>query len=107
MYGFWGAILMIGIIANAYNAFWHSRSSRVTTDPEKSQVATQPSSQTGKLRHWVKANLIIPTVFGMYRRRLWYSFAVPTRIEALIIVSYWMISIILCSVNFKTFEGNL
>jgi len=107
MYGFWGSILLIGIITNAYNILWHSRSGHETNDPEKSHPDTQTSSQTGTVLHWLKANFIVPTVFGTYRRRLWYFFAVPTRIEALVITLYWSISIILCSVNFRTFEGNL
>jgi hypothetical protein len=107
MYGFWGSILLIGMIRNAYNILWHSRSGRGSNDPEKSYPDAQTLTQTEIAFHWLKTNFIIPTLFGTYHRRLWYSFAIPTRIEALIIIFYWSISIILCSVNFKTFEGNL
>lgn len=107
MYGFWGGIILIGIIINAYNAIWHSRSSRETNDPEKSPSWAVPTSPTGKAVHWINSNFIIPTMFGTHRRRLWFSFAVPTRVEALIIVSFWSLSIILCSVNIRAFEGNL
>lgn len=107
MYGFWGGILLIGIITNAYNALWHSRSSREISDSEESHVSVPLSSPSGKVAHWIDSNVTIPTVFGTHRRRLWFSFAIPTRIEALIIGSFWSISIILCSVNIRAFEGNL
>ncbi|QDS77776.1 hypothetical protein FKW77_005259 [Venturia effusa] len=107
MYGFWGGIILIGIITNAYNSLWHSRSARESRDPEDSSSSAGREPSTGRIAHWVQSSLSIPTLFGTHRRRLWFSFAVPTRLEALIIVSFWALSIILCSVNIRAFEGNL
>ena len=106
--GFMGVVLLTGIIQNMCNTFWHLRASRVVNDVEGSGQARSPL--TGLVANsWrsVRAHLVLPSVIATYRRRLLYGFTVPTRIEAFVVWAYWIISLILCSVNYKTFKGNL
>jgi len=109
MYGFWGSILLIAMLSNGFNSFWHNRASRSISDIEASQSSTRPakSSQAGRVSHWVKTNLIIPSLFGTKHRQLYYGFTVPTRMEAIIVGVFWPLSLILCAVDIRTFEGNL
>jgi hypothetical protein len=108
MYGFWGTVLLAGMLNNAFNALWHHRVSHSSRDAE--QAGGSNHRAVGPVFgawHWIKTHVIIPSSFGTYHRRLLYGFSVPTRIEAFIIWAYWAISLILCAVNIRTFEGNL
>jgi hypothetical protein len=104
LYGFWGAILLAGIIVNICKAASSLRASRYSTDLEKSST---PQYLPSKVWQLIKKHLILPTVFGSHRRRLYYGFSIPTRIEGFVIFLYWTCSLILTAVNVKTFEGNL
>lgn len=57
--------------------------------------------------HWVRANLIIPTTFGTHHQRLLWWCSVPTRMETLVVLSYWALSLILCAVSYYIFTPNL
>jgi hypothetical protein len=109
MYGFWGAILLIAMLSNMFNSLWNRRASRSVSDVEGSQGLTASAKRNPLITtaHWLRTNLIIPSVFGTKHRQLYYGFTVPTRMETIIIGLFWSISVILSSINFRTFEGNL
>ncbi|KAF2816982.1 uncharacterized protein BDZ99DRAFT_470052 [Mytilinidion resinicola] len=112
LYGFWGSVLLLAMINRFINFVFHKRQSRVGTDPEHN--APLPNASSNKLlvpvyavRHWIRANIIVPAAFGSHHQRLYYWFTVPTRLEAIIVFSYWAISIIFSGINYRTFIGNL
>lgn len=107
MYGFWGIVVLSGILSNLVNSVWHTRVHRGKEKHIEGETATNnESSATGIWRH-VRQHVILPPIVGDKHRRLLYSFFVPTRIESFIIFAYWVISLVLCSVNYRTFEGNM
>jgi hypothetical protein len=109
MYGFWGSILLIAMLSNAINLFSHRQASRSVPDVEGSDGPSVPVKQSliGKIHHWLKTNVLIPSIFGTKHRQLYHGFTVTTRMETIIIGLFWSLSIILSSVNIRTFEGNL
>ncbi|KAH0842692.1 hypothetical protein FOPE_07590 [Fonsecaea pedrosoi] len=56
---------------------------------------------------WIRANLIIPAAFGSHHSRpvLWMT--IPTRMETIIIVTFYVMNFILCCVGYKIFNPNL
>ncbi|GFF31374.1 ferric/cupric reductase transmembrane component 2 [Aspergillus udagawae] len=55
---------------------------------------------------WIQTNLIIPAPLASSRRRLlWWTF--PGRIHAIIVLLFWILSIVLCLVGYRTFSDNI
>ncbi|KAF7125674.1 hypothetical protein CNMCM5793_001913 [Aspergillus hiratsukae] len=56
--------------------------------------------------YWIQTNLIIPAPLASSRRRLlWWTF--PGRIHAIIVLLFWILSIVLCLVGYRTFSDNI
>lgn len=97
IYGFWAIVIFGGILHNLFKTFWHTRN---------------PGSSRGpfvldKLWWQLERHVILPPIFGDSHRRTLWGFFVPTRIQALIVYSFWIVSLVLCSVNYRTFKGNM
>ncbi len=108
MYGFWGGVLVIAIISNMFNKLWQRRYRSRSTDGEGvSPRAYQLPAPLGLITHLVQTHLTIPAGFKSYHQRLYYGFSVPTRMESIVVFIYWTISLILCAVNIKAFQGNV
>ncbi|GIK05003.1 hypothetical protein Aspvir_009102 [Aspergillus viridinutans] len=55
---------------------------------------------------WIQTNLIIPVPLASSRRRLlWWTF--PGRIHAIVVLLFWILSIVLCLVGYRTFSDNI
>jgi ferric-chelate reductase len=111
VYGFWGGILLIGIINRLVHyllSLWN-----VGASPDKEYTIEaqsnprNPSTAYSKIYHWVQTNFIIPPVFGSHYRRRLFSFTVPTRAETLVILAYYIYSIVACAVSYEVFYPNL
>jgi hypothetical protein len=109
MYGFWGSILLIAMLNNAFTSFSHRRASRSVPDVEGSDGPSTLAKQNllGRAIHWFKTNIIIPAVFGTKHRQLYYGFTITTRMETIIVGLFWSLTFVLSCVNIRTFEGNL
>ncbi|PGH33087.1 hypothetical protein GX50_04069 [[Emmonsia] crescens] len=59
------------------------------------------------LHHWIRANLIMPAAFGTHHQRLFYWCSIPTRVEAIVIVLFYVLSLVLTCVGHDIFRGNL
>lgn len=57
--------------------------------------------------HWWQTNLIVPAAFGTHHSRLYYWCTIPTRMETLIVVAFWVLNVILCGVTYDVFYPNL
>ncbi|KAF2103935.1 FRE family ferric-chelate reductase [Rhizodiscina lignyota] len=108
MYGFWGSILLIGIVGNIVNAL-SSRSMRQRSKDSESLSSTKARSYDifSRIRDPINKHLVLPLAFGSHHQRLLYGCTVPTRIVGLVVIAYWSLSLILCAVNYRTFLGNV
>lgn len=105
IYGFWGIIILAGVLHNIYGSFFASSSPIDSlVDPEGTETKYK---RPNNISSWLETNLMLAPLFGSYRRRLYLWCSVPTRLEAFVIYSYWTISLVLCCVNYRTFDGNL
>ncbi|RVX66609.1 hypothetical protein B0A52_09360 [Exophiala mesophila] len=114
VYGFWGALLLIGIANRFISHILASRSIRKTIDIEGEAPASSPRTGLSRLlspfvsvHHWFRANLIIPAAFGSHHQRLYYWCSIPTRMETIILTLFWILNFVLCCVSYDIFEQNL
>ncbi|KAF7158180.1 hypothetical protein CNMCM5623_002846 [Aspergillus felis] len=100
LYGFWGGILLIGMLNNLLSTMVHYRLARQVIDVEGERSA----SKHGPLKvihHWVKAKLIIPAAVGSHHQRLLGIVTLPTRLETIVVCCYWALNLILCAVSYE------
>lgn len=111
MYGFWGGILVIGMLHRLVTHFRERRVLRTSIHVEDTGAAdTRGGTSTGFVHYfsaWVDKHLITPSAIPPFRRQPIFGFTIPKRLESTVIYVYWAISIILCSVNYRGFSGNL
>ncbi|PTB72244.1 hypothetical protein M440DRAFT_1472909 [Trichoderma longibrachiatum ATCC 18648] len=113
MYGFWGTVLLFGTFHRLITHLLESRVIPSSTDPEDTESAdSRAKSRTGtkslaNLYSRIRNGLTTPSVFPPYHRQLLFGCTIPTRIELFIVASYWIVSFVLCCVNYRAFEGNL
>ncbi|UKZ90577.1 uncharacterized protein TrAFT101_005587 [Trichoderma asperellum] len=113
MYGFWGGVLVIGALHRLITLINESRLSPSSTGPEDTGLADSREKPTEKNRpiaslySWIRKHLITPSALPPYRSQLLFGCTIPTRIEAFIVLSYWIVNFVLCCVNYRGFKGNL
>ncbi|RHZ65509.1 ferric reductase family protein [Aspergillus thermomutatus] len=98
LYGFWGGVLLMGMLNNILSTMFHYRLARQVVDVEGEKIA----SHRGPLKaihHWVKAKLIIPATMGSHHQRLFGIATVPTRLETIVVCCYWALNLILGAVS--------
>jgi ferric-chelate reductase len=112
MYGFWGGILLIGIMNRLITSFSKSRRLKAVHDVEDGHNSSaKPRGELpGFIKSaydWFRSNLIVPAAFGSHHNRpvLWMT--IPTRMETIIIVTFYAMNFILCCVGYKIFNPNL
>lgn len=111
-YWFWGLVLLIGIINRHASSYSGSSTSyeRLDTEGQIAHSPKEPARLPSPLRHayhWMKTHLIIPAAIGTYHQRLLYWCSIPTRMEAIVIVLYYIISLVLGALAYDLFQGNL
>ncbi|KFZ12368.1 hypothetical protein V502_07118 [Pseudogymnoascus sp. VKM F-4520 (FW-2644)] len=113
-YGFWGCLLLLGMANRLISFLVESRTGRKTRDTESITRPNSSVSPRSKLTpfvadkyHWLRANLVIPAAFNSYHRRLFWQCTIPTRLEVVIVIAYYVISFILCAVSYEIFTPNL
>ncbi|KAI9736216.1 MAG: hypothetical protein M1834_001102 [Cirrosporium novae-zelandiae] len=113
-YGFWGGVLILGIISNFFSAVINDeRLNSYLNDLENnapamlSQSISKGASPLSRLCHFFRTNFTIPVVIGHNHRQSIFWCTIPTRIEAIVIFSYVALSVALCSINYHAFDGNL
>lgn len=82
-YIFWGIIMGLATIFNLGSRF-----------------SVDPSAFASRILRPVRSKLSIPPLFARQTQ------AVPSRLEALIIVAFFVLSLILCAVSIQTFPGS-
>ncbi|KIV87606.1 hypothetical protein PV11_03140 [Exophiala sideris] len=109
IYIFWGSILLIGIINRVVTRLSSARLAARTTD-----IEGQPRTEIAGRRplwslvdHWTRRALIIPTACGIHGQRYWPWITVPTRLEAIVVVAFYILVLIICCVSYEIFWPNL
>ncbi|TVY39053.1 hypothetical protein LOCC1_G005612 [Lachnellula occidentalis] len=93
VYGFWGGILLIGIINRLVTVLLSTRSSRASNRQRAIEAQSAPRSHStgfSKIYRWFQANLILPPAIGTHHQRHVFGFTMPTRIMTLIIIAYYI-----------------
>ncbi|OAT14257.1 FRE family ferric-chelate reductase [Blastomyces gilchristii SLH14081] len=111
-YWFWGIVLLSGILNRLFIHFSGLQRRGIKYDAEGHplNIGSRNSllfSPLRRLRHWVRAYFIIPAAFGTHHQRLFYWCSIPTRIEAIVIVLFYIFSLVLTCVGHDVFRGNL
>ncbi|KIW31772.1 uncharacterized protein PV07_03368 [Cladophialophora immunda] len=114
MYGFWGGLLLIGILNRLTTHFSQSRRLKALDDVEgRKTSSTQKGPRTGvvaavnSVHHWLRSNVIVPAAFGSHHNRPLFWSTIPTRMETIIVISFWLMTFILCCVGYHIFWPNL
>lgn len=114
MYGFWGGLLLIGMINRLVTHFSVARRMKNATDVEVGNASTNSKgNRTGpialfkSIHYWLRAHVIIPAAFGTHHNRPFYWNTIPTRMETIIVVAFWVMTFILCCVTYHIFSPNL
>ncbi|KAG4440540.1 hypothetical protein IFR05_003956 [Cadophora sp. M221] len=110
VYGFWGGVLLIGIITRFVKFLAHrtpqqDRSLDVATAESHSSPHAYTTAQ--KLWGWAQAKVVFPPVIGTHHRRLLGGFTIPTRLQTSVVLAYWAWSIVICAVSYNIFSPNL
>ncbi|KIW09798.1 hypothetical protein PV08_11899 [Exophiala spinifera] len=109
LYGFWGGLLLVGIINRLITHFSQSRRANTSADLEGGQQvskASKPIAVVSSIYHWFRANFIIPATFGSHHSRpvLWST--IPTRLETLVVVLFYILTFIMCCVSYYIIYPN-
>ncbi|KAL1855242.1 hypothetical protein VTK73DRAFT_8589 [Phialemonium thermophilum] len=119
IYGFWGGVLLIGILRRAVLSLYHSRMAGTASDTEEEgsgdglSLRRKASSKKSllapiaALHDWVDTYLVVPSAFRQHRQRLFRWCTIPTRMELLVIVANWITVLVLMFVNYRAFAGNV
>ncbi|KAK4868476.1 hypothetical protein LT330_007198 [Penicillium expansum] len=110
-YAYWGGILSLGMVYRLSDWLFHRQQRRAERALESNVyplvklLENIPFVGTGL--HWIQTHLMIPAPLATTHGRYLLGFTFSTRVEALIVVGFWMISIVLSVVGYRTFPGNI
>lgn len=106
MYGFWGFVLLVGMV-NRFFAFIVQRTAeRATGNTEAISERKVQSSKSSfaTVKRLVRQHITLPAVLGYRHSVPWGWCTVPTRIQTFIVFAFVGINIVLCSVHYKSVD---
>lgn len=95
--------MLIGILHNIWKQAYAMRFKHAVSDIEQNGNAVSrryPHLIDGP-RHWVRTYLIQPPAFGTHHARLLGWCTIPLRLPALVVVAYWILTIVLLGVGYE------
>ncbi|KAH8897703.1 hypothetical protein GQ53DRAFT_712143 [Thozetella sp. PMI_491] len=106
---FLGTILVVGMLGRIIQLVRDRQASHFSVDtenrgPGRRHTLTSPLS---KAYSYVQKHFVIPGVLSSRHRVPLMWCTIPTRMEAFVVYSFWIISIVLGCVNYRAFTGNL
>lgn len=109
MYGFWGLILLAGMLNHAFTHFSSSKNfgSADMEAAARDTGATKRPDPVQSAQLWVQKYLTVPPLFGSYHQERLWTCSLPTRLESIVLAAYWTINLILCCVTYEVFYPNL
>ncbi|KAJ5343706.1 uncharacterized protein N7506_003530 [Penicillium brevicompactum] len=108
-YVYWGIILALGMISRICVWAFHRRHRQTERAVESNAYplirSLEKTPIAGTCLHWIQTHIMIPPPLPTRKCVLGCTFS--TRVEALIVMGFWALSIILSLVYYKTFSGNI
>ncbi|PYH42285.1 ferric reductase family protein [Aspergillus saccharolyticus JOP 1030-1] len=103
-YAFWLCILALGILQRLGHHI--TQSQMVQTSYRTSPGLRTLCLPVQKLCHWVQVYLVVPHPLRSNGRKvLWWTF--PTRLEAIVVLAFWILSIIVCTASYRLIPNNI
>lgn len=94
---------------NLYSHLYNFRTNLGTSDVEggnAAQIQTRASPKRGPMHrtcNWWCAHVAVPGILPRRHKQLVWGCTVPTRLEGLVVAAFWILSIVLCAVNYGPF----
>ncbi|PYI23140.1 putative plasma membrane ferric-chelate reductase [Aspergillus violaceofuscus CBS 115571] len=103
-YGFWLCILSSGILQRLVHHILQSQV--VQTTYRSSSGLRRLCLPLQNLRHWIQVYLVVPHPLRSHSRKLlWWTF--PTRLDAIVVLLFWALSIAVCTVSYRLIPDNI
>ncbi len=108
MYGFWGIVVLVGMLNRLFTALVQRKMPRTSLDTEASRTRPQVAKpRLSGTRRWIQRNITLPAALGYRHQQPLGWCTIPTRIQSLLVIAFVVINVILCSVTYRAFEGNV
>lgn len=109
MSGFWGIVLLIGMVNRLFAliVYRSSATTRGNTEAISERQVQSSKSSFGKVKRLVKQHIILPAIFGYRHQVPWGWCTVPTRIQTFIVFVFVLLNIVLCAVKYTAFDQNI
>ncbi|KAJ5552043.1 hypothetical protein N7535_000010 [Penicillium sp. DV-2018c] len=110
-YAYWGVLLLLGMMYRLSD--WIFRRRQFLTESETESNMYTPLRVLeripliGPCLHWIQTHLAVPSPLTTTHGRSMLGCTFSTRAEALIVVGFYLLSIILSVVDYRTFPGNI
>lgn len=114
--GYWGGILVLGMMAKLMGSVSSQRRAPSCRDAEPNialqsmhRKQTKPKAMTSVL-HYLRTYFVVPASFAPilpHHQQLYYWHTVPRRLDLLIVLGFWALCIILACVDYQSFSGNI
>ncbi|KNG89121.1 FRE family ferric-chelate reductase [Aspergillus nomiae NRRL 13137] len=103
-YLFWAVILSIGVFHRLIQHILLSK--RIRVNGNRSVLSRTLYTPFITIYHWIQTYIITSSPLpSRGRYLLWWTF--PTRIEAILVVLFWVLSAVLSSVSYRLFPENI
>ncbi|KAJ5826477.1 hypothetical protein N7447_003240 [Penicillium robsamsonii] len=110
-YAYWGGILSLGMVYRLSDWLFYRRQRRAERALESNMYPLirllEHIPLVGTCLHWVRTHIMIPAPLATTYGRHLLGFTFSTRVEALIVMGFWTLSIVLSVVGYRTFPGNI
>lgn len=110
LYGFWGPILLFGMLQKAIRHLAERRRGYVYVDAEGNSQQSNASGKPGLLSRidaWSNKYLVTPSLLPPYRQKRLLGCTIPTRAVTFVLAAYWILNFVLSCVLYRAFTGNL
>lgn len=96
MYGFWGLVIVVGLIYRCTELLAARRHATGRYQPENSSV-----------RLWLRRRLLLPATFSGHCQESAGFGTIPPRVETILLIVYLVMNIVFLFPGYDLFEGNL
>jgi hypothetical protein len=96
MYGFWGLVIVIGLIY---------RCTEVLAARRRASGRYNPG--TSSIRLWFRRHLLLPATFGGHCQESAGVGTIPPRVETILLILYLVMNIVFLFPGYDLFEGNI
>lgn len=93
--GYWAGVILLGMTSKAWTVL---------------QRGSQSKGPLESLCHAFRTHVIMPATFAPVSSKhqaLWYSHAIPKRVDSFIVLGFWAVTIVLSCVQYDSFTGNI